>query len=200
MENLEEREADCDGQLNQVLEWRVHRQMIMRLGVLAGELEVRWMCQGYVDELCVSEVGECWRMLLWMKPLVVGSKMMCWHSAGHVLNKTNTGARCCVNAHKCCDQVSDGQHVHQLHKWEIGYEMKWGELWWCLQSQKLRMSMRARTQMRTQTKRSRNEGENFLYSIFVVYRLYETISQRLKAKKKEKCAELNEKAWKRNAK
>lgn len=41
MENLEEREADCDGQLNRVLERRVHRQMIMRLGVLAGESEVR---------------------------------------------------------------------------------------------------------------------------------------------------------------
>ena len=41
MENLEEREADCDGRLNQVLERRVRHQMIMRLGVLAGELEVR---------------------------------------------------------------------------------------------------------------------------------------------------------------
>ena len=30
----------------------------------------------------------------------------------------------------------------------------------------------------------KNEGGNFLYSIFVVYRLYEMISQRLKAKKK----------------
>ena len=85
--------------------------------------------------------------------------MMCWHIAGHVLNKTNTGTRCCINACKCCDQVSDGpQHVHRLHKWEIGYEMKWGELRQCLQSQKLRMSTRARTQMRTQMKRSQKQG------------------------------------------
>jgi hypothetical protein len=41
MENLEEREADYDGQLNRVLERRVRRRMIMRLGVLAGESEVR---------------------------------------------------------------------------------------------------------------------------------------------------------------
>lgn len=41
MENLEEREADCDGRLNRVLEQRVRRQMIMWLGVLAGESEVR---------------------------------------------------------------------------------------------------------------------------------------------------------------
>ena len=138
------------------------------------------------DKLATAQVDfESYGMLM----------LMCWHSAGCVLNKTNTSARCCINACKCCDRVSDSpQHVCWLHKWEIRYEMKWGELRWCSQSQKLRMSMRARTQMRMRTKRSRNERENFLYSIFIVYRLYETISQRLKVKKKEKCTELNKKA------
>ena len=48
----------------------------------------------------------------------------------------------------------------------------------------LEMSTRVRTQMRTQNKKVSKRGGKLPIFIFVVYRLYETISQRLKAKKK----------------